>query len=64
MPNKEVKELVKKLESQGFTCETTRKNHIKVRANGRLITTLPSTPSDNRALKNAIRLLAKAGFKN
>lgn len=64
MTNKEVKKLVKKLEAQGFTCKTAKTNHIKVYDGKRLITTLPSTPSDVRALKNAVKILAKAGFKN
>lgn len=62
MTQKEVKKLVKKLETQGFTCKTAKTNHIKVYDGERLITTLPSTPSDVRALKNAVRILAKAGF--
>lgn len=62
MPSKEVKKLVKALKIQGFEIKTGKKNHIKVYRSGRLITTLPATPSDWRSLKNAIALLKQAGF--
>lgn len=63
MTSKEVKELVRKLESQGFSCEQTRKNHIKVYKNHRLIATLPSTPLDRRSLKHVLQYLRQAGFE-
>lgn len=63
MPTKEVKELIRKLESQGFKCVPTKKNHIKVYKEERFIATLPSTPSDRRSLKHVLQYLRQAGFR-
>lgn len=63
MPNKEVKELMRKLESQGFICVPSKKNHIKVYKDERFVATLPSTPSDRRSLKHVLRYLRQAGFR-
>lgn len=62
MTAKEVKKLVKALEAQGFEVKIGKTNHPKVYRDGKLITTLPSTPSDWRSLKNALALLKRAGF--
>jgi predicted RNA binding protein YcfA (HicA-like mRNA interferase family) len=62
--SKNVSEIVEQLEAQGFRCRTTRKGHIMVYApEGHVVTTLPSTPSDTRSLKNAIAVLRRAGFQ-
>lgn len=59
----EVKELLKKLEEQGFIVEKTKKNHYKVFKDKRLVATLPCTPSDWRSLRNCIAVLKKAGYR-
>ncbi|MFH0246378.1 hypothetical protein ACGRHY_29055 [Streptomyces sp. HK10] len=63
MASKEVKQLIKKLESQGFTVEATRKGHYKVSRKGAFVTYLPGTPSDHRSLKNCLSYLKRAGYK-
>jgi len=58
--NKILRELVK----QGFAYRTTSGSHYLIKGpDGRTVTTLPSTPSDARSLKNAIAVLRRAGFK-
>jgi hypothetical protein len=57
-------ELLRELEAQGFTWRTTKRNHILIYApQGHVVTTLPSTPSDHRSMKNAIAGLRRAGFE-
>ena len=63
MPSKEVKEYMKHLEAQGFECVPTKRNHIKVYLDGKVVTILPSTPSDRRWRKNAERDIRTATFK-
>lgn len=57
-------ELLRELVNQGFTCRTTKRGHFLVYdPTGRVVTTLPSTPSDHRSMKNAIAVLRRAGFE-
>ncbi|MFE3202207.1 type II toxin-antitoxin system HicA family toxin [Embleya sp. NPDC059237] len=62
MSAKDIKKLIKALEAQGFTVVRTKGNHYKVYKGGRLITTLPFTPSDHRSILNCIAVLRRAGF--
>ncbi|OPC84199.1 hypothetical protein B4N89_27645 [Embleya scabrispora] len=62
MGNKEIKNLIKALEAQGFTVVQSKSNHYKVYKGGRLIATLPATPSDRRSLLNCIAVLRRAGY--
>lgn len=57
------RELLEKLERQGFEVTRTKKNHYKVSKDGRLVATLPGTPSDWRSLRNCVAVLKKAGFR-
>lgn len=60
---KEMRELVKALEAQGFTVEQTRGKHWLVRnAEGQAVCTMANTPSDGRGWLNAIAALRRAGF--
>lgn len=61
--NKDLKKIVKALEAQGFTVEQTRKGHLMVFKDGRLIVTFAGTPGDWRALKNGIAKARRAGFR-
>lgn len=61
--NKEVRKLTKELERQGFEVRRAKSNHLKVYKDGRYIATMPSTPSDQRSLKNATALLRRHGFR-
>ncbi|MFE4512572.1 type II toxin-antitoxin system HicA family toxin [Kitasatospora sp. NPDC056783] len=60
--NKEVRDLERALVKQGFDVERSAKNHLIVRKDGRRLATIASTPSDPRALKNAVAPLRRAGF--
>ena len=63
--DKDVRELVKKLIKQDFQAAFApgRDNvHIVVRKNGVKVTTIPSTASDHRSLKNTLAQLARAGY--
>lgn len=52
--NPDVRAMVGKLRDSGFKVEESGSGHLKVYGpNGRLVSTLPKTPSDRRALKNA-----------
>ncbi|MEV4454441.1 type II toxin-antitoxin system HicA family toxin [Microbispora sp. NPDC049633] len=62
MANKEVKNLVKELEAQGFEVTRAKGNHLKVYLDGKLITAMASTPSDIRSLANSIAFLRRNGF--
>lgn len=62
--SKDIKNLVKDFEAAGFEVRTDKNNpHPKVLRDGHLVTTLPSTPSDYRGIKNAratLRRLSRA----
>lgn len=60
--DKDMKKIAKALEAQGFTIEATRKGHLAVRLDGRLIATFSGTPGDRRSTKNALAYLKRAGF--
>lgn len=62
---KEIAALIKDLERAGYTVKRTKKNHWLVinSQTGRRVTTLPSTPSDPRSLKNATAALRRDGYK-
>lgn len=55
-------DLLRELDRQGFTRIRGGSGHWKVSKRGRLITTVPSTPSDGHSLKNCISVLRKNGF--
>lgn len=59
--SKEIRELVRELESQGWRVEATRK-HLRAYPPTGSPVTLPSTPSDHRAFANTIALLRARGF--
>lgn len=61
MPSKEVKEIIAKLEKQGWRIEDGR--HFKAFPPDKLLSmvVIPKTPSDNRSLKNTISELKKRG---
>ncbi|MEV8098819.1 type II toxin-antitoxin system HicA family toxin [Kitasatospora sp. NPDC085879] len=59
---KEVRDLTKALEKQGFEVTPSKSGHLIVRLDGRRIATLAGTPSDHRSWLNTIAVLRKAGF--
>jgi len=54
--------ILKELKRQGFTQQRGGNCHIKIYLGNRLITTLPSTCGDRRALANAVAMLRRNGF--
>lgn len=62
--SKEIRAIVRAFEAEGFDVVTKPgNNHPKVYRDGHLVTTLPSSPSDWRSLKNAqatLRRLSRA----
>ncbi|MGW4873745.1 hypothetical protein [Streptomyces chartreusis] len=60
--SKDIRQLLKKLHSQGFEVEETKDNHYRVRKDGVYVTTLASTPSESRGYKNALAALKRHGF--
>ncbi|OEV11952.1 hypothetical protein [Streptomyces nanshensis] len=63
MAHKEVRDLIRKLERQGFTVKLAKSGHYKIYKGSQLLGTLPATPSDARSLKNAVAALKRAGFR-
>lgn len=61
--HKEVRDLIRRLRQQGFTVVDKGVAHPKVYKDGQLLTTLPSTPSDVRSLKNAVGKLRRHGYQ-
>lgn len=63
MVNKDLKKVIKALESQGFEVVPTKKGHLAVFLDGRYVTTFAGTSSDWRGVKNAIAAARRAGFR-
>ena len=61
--DKDLRKVVKALEAQGFDTEVTRKGHVMVFLDGRLIVTFSGTASDWRSLRNGIAKARRAGFR-
>lgn len=62
MGNRDITQLIKELEAQGFTVKRTKRGHHQVTKDAVYVTTLPGTPSDRRAIANAIAAARRAGF--
>lgn len=63
MVNKDMRQLVKKLEKQGFEVAMSKNGHYVVRRNGARVATMPGTPSDWRSMANTIAVLKRAGYR-
>lgn len=61
--DKDMKKLIKALESQGFEIRITTKGHVTVGIDGKLVATLAGTGSDWRGGRNALSRLKRAGFR-
>lgn len=57
-----MRDLIKKVEAQGFEVTRTKKGHWMVKKNGAGVTTIPGTASDHRGLKNVKAQLKRAGY--
>jgi len=61
---KEAKKLVKEAERQGFTAKEKKNGWMLTVPNGQGSVMIHKTPSDQRALKNALARLRRYGFKS
>lgn len=60
---KEWRKLKKQAEDQGWTVEKTKNNHIRwTNPDGEIVIS-PSTPSENRGMKNFLSVMKKKNFK-
>lgn len=64
-PNKEMRQLMKRLHAQGFHIDKGRRSgHLKVRTPcGKHTVVMASTPSDGRSIKNAVARLKRHGYQ-
>ncbi|MBF6332465.1 type II toxin-antitoxin system HicA family toxin [Nocardia transvalensis] len=60
--NKDLRKIVRELARQGFDVAATKRGHLQVTKNGQVIATMPGTPSDPRAWRNALAPVKRAGF--
>lgn len=61
--NKDMKKIAKALREQGFEVTITKKQHIAVSRDGRIVAIFSGTPSDWRSMRNSIADARKAGFQ-
>jgi len=65
MASKEIKDLVRELQRQGWTVEQRKSNHFKATPpNGKGCVFFPATPSDWRSIKNTKAKLKEFGANN
>lgn len=61
--DKELKKVAKALEAQGFETRISKKGHMIVTRDGRLVATFSGTASDWRSMRNSIADAKRAGFR-
>ncbi|WP_163275310.1 hypothetical protein [Cellulomonas iranensis] len=61
--NKDLRKIVKALETQGFEVTTTKRGHLMVARDGEVIATFSGTASDWRSIRNGLAPLKRAGFR-
>lgn len=59
---KDQRALIRRLHDAGYTTKTTKKDHLLVLLNGRVITCFAGTPSDKRSWLNSLAPLRRLGF--
>lgn len=60
--NKDIKQLIKKLERQNFEVRPLKSNYYAVFLNKEWVVNLPCTPSSSRTVKNLRATLKRHGF--
>lgn len=55
--------LIREAEKQGFTVKEKKNGWMVLTPNGQGAVMIPRTPSDHRAMKNAVARLRRYGFK-
>lgn len=61
--DKDLRKIVKALEAQGFEVTVTKRQHVLVTRDGKMIATFSGTPSDWRSIRNGLAYLKRAGFR-
>lgn len=61
--DKDLRKIVKALEAQGFDVAVTKRGHVVVTRDGRMIATFSGTASDWRSIRNGLAYLKRAGFR-
>ncbi|TXK17420.1 YjbF family lipoprotein [Homoserinibacter sp. GY 40078] len=61
--DKELKKIAKALEAQGFETRISKRGHMIVSHDGRIVATFSGTASDWRSMRNSIADARRAGFK-
>jgi hypothetical protein len=60
--SKEMKQLVKQIEANGYTVVQSGRNHLKVKNEaGGTVATMPGTPSDHRSILNTRAQMRRLG---
>jgi predicted RNA binding protein YcfA (HicA-like mRNA interferase family) len=62
-PNKDLNQLIKKAQKQGWVVEESKGNHLRWVAPCGYVVISPKTPSDFRAIKYVLVALRKYGYK-
>ena len=61
--DKDLKKIDKALNAQGFETRLTKKGHLQVRRDGRVVAIFAGTPSDGRSRRNSLAQARRAGFQ-
>jgi hypothetical protein len=61
-PKKDAQKLIAKVQEQGWRVDDKGSAWLRYSPDGKTIVTIHKTPSDHRALKNAISRLKRGGF--
>nr|WSX25642.1 hypothetical protein OG690_38525 [Streptomyces tubercidicus] len=59
--NRDIQDILKRVKKQGFAVRMNAKRHYRVTSPGGDTVTVPSTPSDQRSVKNVRSKLRKIG---
>jgi predicted RNA binding protein YcfA (HicA-like mRNA interferase family) len=62
MSRREMRQLMRRVEKQGFTTENTNGGHVKITSPDGKPIFASSSPSDGRAIKNLISQLRRLGY--
>jgi hypothetical protein len=61
--SKEVRRLVKLFVAAGCEVSFSASSHVIIRKGGKVVTVVPSTPSDHRSLSNSVAQARRNGVK-
>jgi hypothetical protein len=61
--DKDMKKIAKALRAQGFEVTVTKKQHLAVSKDGRIVAVFSGTASDWRSMRNSISDARRAGFE-